>query len=407
LERQIDTLFKEDFIDISTKDNFHQMRMICNAGVHKNENHKINDGNDQGKSSFIEGKQRQVEDARKARRHFLAVAEGVFHTFAPGAIVPEYSVTELEIQKNKELLYSACISTSPQAKLKAGLVYEAMGDEQGSVSFIEESPNSYTKKGLICPEHQYRHFTYLYELAAESYDSACYISAWESRKDTLLSSFCLDEKGEDWVVSICDLESLYRYGALTCEGRLGDEKKSTGISRLRAAASRGHIEAAAACGTSLYNEEVYEDAHSFLQQAAAQDDVLALRMLFFYYCEGKAVPVDSEKAVKYIQRAIDQGCPEALAEWGKAHFEGVVVEKDAEKGNALLRRAQEKGSSIASQHFFIRKASKKVQKKFIKYGKALQSISQFIKPVSEGPKVGRNDPCPCGSEKKYKKCCGQ
>ena len=25
---------------------------------------------------------------------------------------------------------------------------------------------------------------------------------------------------------------------------------------------------------------------------------------------------------------------------------------------------------------------------------------------SEQPKVGRNDPCPCGSGKKYKKCCG-
>jgi SEC-C motif-containing protein len=25
---------------------------------------------------------------------------------------------------------------------------------------------------------------------------------------------------------------------------------------------------------------------------------------------------------------------------------------------------------------------------------------------NEGPKVGRNDPCPCGSGKKYKKCCG-
>jgi uncharacterized protein YecA (UPF0149 family) len=23
------------------------------------------------------------------------------------------------------------------------------------------------------------------------------------------------------------------------------------------------------------------------------------------------------------------------------------------------------------------------------------------------PKVGRNDPCPCGSGKKYKRCCGQ
>jgi preprotein translocase subunit SecA len=25
----------------------------------------------------------------------------------------------------------------------------------------------------------------------------------------------------------------------------------------------------------------------------------------------------------------------------------------------------------------------------------------------EGPKVGRNDPCPCGSGKKYKNCCGR
>ena len=26
--------------------------------------------------------------------------------------------------------------------------------------------------------------------------------------------------------------------------------------------------------------------------------------------------------------------------------------------------------------------------------------------VRSAPKVGRNDPCPCGSGKKYKKCCG-
>lgn len=25
--------------------------------------------------------------------------------------------------------------------------------------------------------------------------------------------------------------------------------------------------------------------------------------------------------------------------------------------------------------------------------------------VNEEPKIGRNDPCPCGSKKKYKKCC--
>lgn len=32
-------------------------------------------------------------------------------------------------------------------------------------------------------------------------------------------------------------------------------------------------------------------------------------------------------------------------------------------------------------------------------------ISKTI--VNEEPKVGRNDPCPCGSGKKYKNCCGK
>lgn len=29
------------------------------------------------------------------------------------------------------------------------------------------------------------------------------------------------------------------------------------------------------------------------------------------------------------------------------------------------------------------------------------------KPLKTGPTIGRNDPCPCGSGKKFKKCCGK
>jgi preprotein translocase subunit SecA len=29
-----------------------------------------------------------------------------------------------------------------------------------------------------------------------------------------------------------------------------------------------------------------------------------------------------------------------------------------------------------------------------------------VQTVRRAKKVGRNDPCPCGSGKKYKKCCG-
>ncbi len=32
----------------------------------------------------------------------------------------------------------------------------------------------------------------------------------------------------------------------------------------------------------------------------------------------------------------------------------------------------------------------------------VQAVKTFVKA---GPSIGRNDPCPCGSKKKYKKCC--
>lgn len=32
---------------------------------------------------------------------------------------------------------------------------------------------------------------------------------------------------------------------------------------------------------------------------------------------------------------------------------------------------------------------------------------QPVQTVRQGPKIGRNDPCACGSGKKYKKCCGR
>jgi SEC-C motif domain protein len=47
--------------------------------------------------------------------------------------------------------------------------------------------------------------------------------------------------------------------------------------------------------------------------------------------------------------------------------------------------------------------------------KQIQRTWYYTRPLREGPppvrstapKVGRNDPCPCGSGKKYKHCCGR
>jgi len=44
---------------------------------------------------------------------------------------------------------------------------------------------------------------------------------------------------------------------------------------------------------------------------------------------------------------------------------------------------------------------------YFRAGEWRQAFVEVQKPfVREGPKVGRNDPCPCGSGRKFKKCCG-
>jgi SWIM/SEC-C metal-binding protein len=37
----------------------------------------------------------------------------------------------------------------------------------------------------------------------------------------------------------------------------------------------------------------------------------------------------------------------------------------------------------------------------------LEILLNWPEPKQTEKKVGRNDPCPCGSGKKYKKCCGE
>jgi SWIM/SEC-C metal-binding protein len=37
----------------------------------------------------------------------------------------------------------------------------------------------------------------------------------------------------------------------------------------------------------------------------------------------------------------------------------------------------------------------------------LELLLNWPKPTEAEKKVGRNEPCPCGSGKKYKKCCGK
>ena len=55
---------------------------------------------------------------------------------------------------------------------------------------------------------------------------------------------------------------------------------------------------------------------------------------------------------------------------------------------------------------FTRNIQRKKEKELAEMQFVGGDSSSVKNPVVKGKKVGRNEPCPCGSGKKYKKCCG-
>ena len=65
--------------------------------------------------------------------------------------------------------------------------------------------------------------------------------------------------------------------------------------------------------------------------------------------------------------------------------------------------ARYRKSAKAFEHHEIAEFIRQEGRWYFKDGHAPQPVQS----VRQGPKVGRNDPCTCGSGKKYKKCCGK
>jgi len=59
-----------------------------------------------------------------------------------------------------------------------------------------------------------------------------------------------------------------------------------------------------------------------------------------------------------------------------------------------------------SRRFHDRQEREKDYKKQLP-GDDDQPLPPPVEPITTDEKPGRNDPCPCGSGKKYKQCCGK
>ena len=72
--------------------------------------------------------------------------------------------------------------------------------------------------------------------------------------------------------------------------------------------------------------------------------------------------------------------------------------EDSEEARSIVKRAAEKAPKTLEDALFAIVETVFELKKELVPNKPI---------VNAGPRVGRNDPCPCGSGKKFKQCCGK
>jgi len=99
---------------------------------------------------------------------------------------------------------------------------------------------------------------------------------------------------------------------------------------------------------------------------------------------------------------------EAAAEWsGTAQWEGLkIIDTEAGGLNDELGFVE----FVASYGQQGRSYALKERSRFQKFDGRwfyMDGDTETFEGAKRSNKVGRNDPCPCGSKKKYKKCCGK
>jgi hypothetical protein len=129
----------------------------------------------------------------------------------------------------------------------------------------------------------------------------------------------------------------------------------------------------------------------------------------------------------FVCAVADLPAPELLEEVRKAYAEGLVddtvadlegIERDIVAPKPWRRDRQrlitdaiaemEWWSSFHPEDSWTKKRSKLESPMVLPPPPAPPPASYVApKPLAREPKVGRNDPCPCGSGLKYKKCCGK
>lgn len=154
-----------------------------------------------------------------------------------------------------------------------------------------------------------------------------------------------------------DPEGMTMVGRLYAEGRTGPPRFEDAKAhffeqaqmRFREAGALGFAEATRRLGM-LYFDPRWDrlDASTgwrYLEEAAAAGDMVAYFEQARLVLEGRRAPKDVKLALGLLNRAVDGGVADAMADLGYAYISGSIVPRDVPKGRDLVAKAVAAGSA--------------------------------------------------------------
>ncbi|MGE6660918.1 SEC-C metal-binding domain-containing protein [Pseudomonas sp. NPDC077408] len=384
----INELSASQVIDHSLRSDLHAIRKAGNAVVHSGQQRGApTAGSETSGSSEARGSG-DLQGAIDARNTLVGIFESVFLLLNRGEKLPAISTVEVGDFTSQQTLWKAVTTMDFEAKMAAGLILEA------------QSMSPINRKALIIGYSEEAHKNTTVRMAAELYWAAAEISAGLDR--FRFSEIHAKGGKEACLFKLANTEALYRYAQLTFDKNEGEESHRLGVKALAIAATRGDPSACALYGDYLRQKGQLEDALAMFEAAVSKGEITAYAGLAFLYLEMESPFYSPEKAEQCLKDAIARDCHHCEYLLGRWLYEGKELEEDKERGLKLLEAAAESGHGVANNYINLcveDRFAKMLQQQFL-------NALPFLGTNTDAPKQGRNEPCSCGSGKKYKKCCG-
>lgn len=388
LYEAINELYASQVIDHSLRSELHAIRKAGNAVVHSGQQQETSTAGTEASSAKEMRVAGDLQSAVNARKTLVGIFESVFLLLNSGEKLPAVTTVEVGDFTSQQTLWKAVTTMDFEAKMAAGLILEA------------QSMAPINNAALIIGHSEGAHKKTTVRMAAELYWAACEISAGIDRFS--LTKIHLMGGDEACLFRFANTEALYRYAQLTVDKNEGEESHRLGLKALEVAATRGYPSACALYGDHLRQKGQLENALKMFNLALSKGEIAAHAGLAFVYLEKDSPLYSPEKAEQCLQDGIARDCHHCAYLLGSWLYEGNELEEDKERGLKLLETAAEGGHRGAEIYIKLR-----VGDRFAKMmQRQLLSVLSVLKPRAESPKQGRNEPCSCGSGRKYKKCCG-